>query len=86
MPAFKLTVAEATSLPADDIKAFFRGQPGGVAVITADAGQGPVALTASSAASLSAEPPLPVFSVSALFSAAGVLSRSQTVVVHFLDA
>ncbi|WP_084102275.1 flavin reductase family protein [Demequina sp. NBRC 110051] len=76
----------APSLPADDFKALFRGHPNGVAVITADAGDGPVALTASSVSSVSADPPLLVFSISAQSSAADVLSRAQTVVVHLLDA
>ena len=75
-----------SSLSADDFKALFRGHPGGVAVITADAGEGPVALTVSSVVSVSAEPPLPIFSVSALSSASDVLSRAETVVVHLLDA
>lgn len=76
----------ASSLPADDYKALFRGHPGGVAVITADAGDGPVALTATSVSSVSAEPPLLVFSISSQSSAAPVLARSETVVVHLLDA
>jgi len=76
----------APSLSPDEFKAVFRGHPGGVAVITADAGDGPVALTATSVSSVSAEPPLLVFSVSALSSASGVLSRAETVVVHLLDA
>ncbi|WP_127793748.1 flavin reductase family protein [Agromyces sp. LHK192] len=75
-----------SSLSAEDFKAVFRGHPGGVAVITADAGDGPVALTASSVSSVSAEPPLLIFSISALSSASDVLSRAETVVVHFLDA
>ncbi|MET0295994.1 MAG: flavin reductase family protein [Microbacterium sp.] len=74
------------SLPADDYKALFRGHPGGVAVITADAGDGPVALTATSVSSVSAEPPLLVFSISSLSSAAPVLARAETVIVHLLDA
>ncbi|MFF2369203.1 flavin reductase family protein [Agromyces sp. NPDC058110] len=76
----------STSLSADEFKAVFRGHPGGVAVITADAGEGPVALTATSVSSVSAEPPLLIFSISALSSASEVLSRAETVVVHFLDA
>lgn len=75
-----------TSLSADEFKALFRGHPGGVAVITADAGDGPVALTATSVASVSAEPPLLIFSISAQSSASDVLSRAETVVVHLLDA
>lgn len=76
----------AGSLSADDFKALFRGHPGGVAVITADAGDGPVALTATSVSSVSAEPPLLIFSVSAQSSASAVLARAETVVVHLLDA
>lgn len=76
----------ASSLSADEFKALFRGHPGGVAVITADAGDGPVALTATSVVSVSAEPPLLIFSISALSSSSDVLSRAETVVVHLLDA
>ncbi len=74
------------SLSADDFKTLFRGHPGGVAVITADAGNGPVALTATSVSSVSADPPLLVFSVSAQSSAASTLASAETVVVHLLDA
>jgi flavin reductase (DIM6/NTAB) family NADH-FMN oxidoreductase RutF len=74
------------SLSADEFKTLFRGHPGGVAVITADAGDGPVALTATSVSSVSADPPLLVFSVSAQSSASAVLSSAETVVVHLLDA
>lgn len=76
----------ASSLSADDFKALFRGHPGGVAVITADAGDGPVALTATSVASVSAEPPLLIFSISAQSSASATLAAAETVVVHLLDA
>ena len=78
--------AFTASLSADEFKALFRGHPGGVAVITADAGDGPVALTATSVSSVSTEPPLLVFSISAISSASAVLSRAETVVVHLLDA
>ena len=74
------------SLPADAFKELFRGHPGGVAVITADDGSGPVALTATSVASVSVDPPLLIFSVSALSSAASVITKADTVVVHLLDA
>lgn len=85
MPASKVTIDATDSLSADDFKAVFRGHPGGVSVITADAGDGPVALTATSVASISVDPPLLVFSISALSSAADVLSRAATIVVHSLD-
>lgn len=70
---------------ADDFKAAFRGHPGGVALITADAGDGPVALTASSVASVNVDPPLLMFSVTTLSSATKVIVQSDTIVVHLLD-
>lgn len=85
-PSARTAHAFDPSLSADAFKALFRGHPGGVAVITADDGTGPVALTATSVSSVSAEPPLLVFSVSALSSASAVLSAARTVVVHLLDA
>lgn len=74
------------SLSADEFKALFRGHPGGVAVITAEGPEGPVSLTATSVASVSAEPPLLIFSVSALSSAAPAILAADTIVVHLLDA
>jgi len=76
----------AGSLSADDFKALFRGHPGGVAVITADAGHGPAALTLTSVASISAEPPLLHFSLSTLSSATPTILEAESFVVHLLDA
>ena len=70
----------------DEFKAAFRNHPAGVAVITADAGDGPVALTATSVFSVSAEPPLLVFSVSDLSSSTPTIRKADTVVVHLLGA
>mgnify|MGYP000335388370 CR=1 FL=1 len=56
------------------------------AVITADAGDGPVAITATSVFSVSAEPPLLVFSLSNHASSAPTIRRADTVVVHLLGA
>lgn len=70
----------------DEFKAAFRNHPAGVAVITADAGDGPVALTATSVFSVSAEPPLLVFALSALSSSTATIRRAATVVVHLLGA
>lgn len=72
-------------LSAEDFKAAFRNHPAGVAVITADA-DGPVALTATSVFSVSADPPLLVFSLSAQSSSTPTLMRADTVVVHLLSA
>ncbi|MBC7724767.1 MAG: flavin reductase family protein [Burkholderiaceae bacterium] len=71
-------------LDPDTFKAAFRTHPAGVAVITADAGDGPVGLTATSVFSVSAEPPLLVFSLSATSSSTPTLVRADTVVVHLL--
>lgn len=76
---------EDPAVTAELFKAAFRGHPGGVAVITADAGEGPVALTATSVASVNAAPPLLMFSVTTMSSATKVIVRAETVVVHLLD-
>ncbi|EJT01948.1 flavin reductase family protein [Rhizobium sp. CCGE 510] len=64
--------------------AAFRHHPSGVAIITADAGEGPVALTVSSLISISAAPPMVAFSLSAASSSAKVVERAASVVVHFV--
>lgn len=74
------------SLSPNDFKAAFRQHPAGVSVITADDGSGPVGLTATSVFSVSAEPPLLVFSVSSLSSSAPTITASDTVVVHLLGS
>lgn len=72
------------SLSPDAFKLAFRNHPAGVAVITADDGNGPVGLTATSVFSVSAEPPLLVFSISSQSSTAPAIGRAETVVVHLL--
>ncbi|MEV8135285.1 flavin reductase family protein [Microbacterium chocolatum] len=74
------------SLPADTFKAAFRNHPAGVAVITADPGGEPVAMTVSSLTSISTEPPLVTFSASALSSSTPALERADTVVIHMIAA
>lgn len=84
----EITPARAlgASLSPDAFKALFRGHPGGVAIITAYGPDGPVALTASSVSSVSAEPPLLIFSISGQSSATPVIADADTIVVHLLDA
>lgn len=72
-------------MPADDFKAVFRDHPAGVAVITASVGGASVGMTATSVISVSADPPILVFSASALSSASGALLAAETVVVHLID-
>lgn len=73
-------------LSPEEFKAAFRGHPAGVAVITADDGTGPVAMTASSVFSLSAVPPLIVFSASATSSSTPTIREAESVVVHLIGA
>ncbi|PPF65481.1 MULTISPECIES: flavin reductase family protein [unclassified Agreia] len=80
------SIAEHSGLDADSFKAVFRNHPAGVAVITADAGNGPVGLTATSVFSVSAQPPLLVFSVSGQSSSAPTILAADTVVVHLLGS
>ena len=85
----KLTQSEEVQeavLSPDEFKAAFRDHPAGVAIITADAGDGPVALTATSVASVSAEPPLIIFSISEMSSSTPTIRKAKTVVVHLLGA
>lgn len=74
------------TLSPEDFKRAFRNHPAGVAIITADPGDGPVGLTATSVFSVSAEPPLFVFSISSNSSSAPALAHADTVVVHLLAA
>lgn len=78
--------APLPSISEEAFKAAFRGHPGGVALITATGPGGHVALTATSVASVSADPPLLVFSVSHRSSAAPTIRSASSVVVHLLDA
>jgi len=73
-------------LTPDAFRAAFRNHAAGVAVVTADPGDGPVGMTATSVFSVSATPPLLVFSVSELSSATPGILASDSVVVHLLGA
>ena len=73
------------SCTAESFKAAFRHHPSGVAVITLDSANGPVALTASSVFSVSAEPPMLVFSVAKMASASQPLHESSDIVVHLIS-
>ena len=71
---------------ADDFRHAFRAHPAGVAIVTADAGEGPVAMTVSSVASVAIDPPTLMFSASAISSSTPTIQRADTVVVHMLAA
>jgi flavin reductase (DIM6/NTAB) family NADH-FMN oxidoreductase RutF len=80
------TVTAVRGLSSEEFKAAFRNHAAGVAVITADAGHGPIGLTATSVFSVSADPALLVFSISDLSSSARTLGDAEHVVVHLLGA
>lgn len=78
-------MTSAPMTPSDLSQAFveaFRCHPAGVAIVSADAGQGPVALTVSSLISVSVTPPVVAFSLSARSSSAQEMLRARTVVIH----
>lgn len=87
-----MTNPDEPRTPHDDLpisehfKNAFRRHPGGVAVITADCGSGPVGLTATSVTSLSANPPRLIFTVTDASSSAPTIIESVTAVVHLLDS
>ncbi len=68
----------------DAFREAFRRHPAGVAVITADPGARPVAMTVSSLISVSAAPPVVAFSLSTRSSSAGPLLEAETMVIHLL--
>ena len=69
---------------ADRFRHAFRGHPAAVAIITATTPAGPVGLTASSVASVSAAPPALSFSVMKSDGSAGGLLEASSVAVNLL--
>jgi flavin reductase (DIM6/NTAB) family NADH-FMN oxidoreductase RutF len=75
---------QSTEVVAEAFKQAFRHHPAGVAILTADSGEGPVALTVSSLISVSANPPTVAFSLSESSSNARSILQAETLVVHFV--
>lgn len=69
----------------DDYRSLFRNHPGGVAVITVG-GETPAGFTATSVISVSAQPPLLVFSINTTSSSWPIVSEAKSAVVHFLSS
>ena len=67
-------------------RAVFRRFAAGVAVVTADAGHGPIGFTATSLASISLDPPLVSFAVSNGGASWRTIAAAETVVINILDA
>ncbi|GHJ42331.1 flavin reductase family protein [Streptomyces sp. TS71-3] len=70
----------------DRFKQVFRRHPGGVVVVTVDAGRGPAGFTATSLTSVSLNPPLVSFAIAGTSSSWPHVEAARTAVVHFLDA
>ncbi|WP_220488451.1 flavin reductase family protein [Tessaracoccus sp. MC1756] len=80
-----MTLSHPT-VTAHDFRHAFRAHPAGVAIVTADAGDGPVAMTVSSVASVAIDPPTLMFSASGISSSTPTIRKADTVVVHLLSA
>jgi len=78
-------VTDQTTALTDRFKTAFRQHPAGVALIAASTSEGPVGLTASSVASVSADPPALSFSVTRATGSAGGILGADTFTVHLLS-
>lgn len=78
------SIAGAAGIAPIELRRAFRNHAGGVAVITADDGTGPVGLTATSVISVSAEPPFFSFSLSSASPTSRTILNSESVVIHLL--
>ncbi|BCW86446.1 flavin oxidoreductase (plasmid) [Arthrobacter sp. NicSoilE8] len=76
----------AESIDVDTFKAAFRMHPAGVAVITTESDGRPAAMTVSSLASVSTDPPLVVFSLSRMSGPTAAFLKSDNVVIHLPGA
>lgn len=78
-------VQNAETTLQDQFKAAFRHHPAGVALVSAQTSDGPVGLTLSSVASVSADPAVLVFSVTRATGSAGGVLQAPSMLVHFLN-
>jgi flavin reductase (DIM6/NTAB) family NADH-FMN oxidoreductase RutF len=78
-------VAMPVTVAADRFKAAFRHHAAGVAVVTAAVDGQPIALTASSVTSVSADPAVLLLSASLTSVTGRALTRAGSAVVHLLD-
>ncbi|AZZ56050.1 flavin reductase family protein [Rathayibacter iranicus] len=81
----KSSYSGSDNFPPDRFRQVFRSHAAGVCLVTAESGGRLAALTVTSVSSVSAEPPVFAFSLSALSSAAVHVARADSVVVHMLD-
>ena len=77
---------DQVEMSGDQFRAAFRHHPAGVAIVTANGPNGPVGLTATSVSSVSAEPPIFIFSVAASSSSLPAIRATESIVVNLLDS
>lgn len=75
---------EAGGITAAQFRGAMRHYPAGVTIVTLNNGERPVGFTATSFASLSAEPPLISFNIAETSSSIEAMLAAESVVVHFL--
>lgn len=75
---------DLSGIAAHQYRAAMRHYPAGVTVVTVNSENGPVGFTATSFASLSAEPPLISFNIAHTSSSIEAMLRAESLVVHFL--
>jgi flavin reductase (DIM6/NTAB) family NADH-FMN oxidoreductase RutF len=78
-------IALPTTVAPEVLKGAFRRHAAGVAVVTAAVDDEPIAITVSSLTSVSADPAVLLFSVSAGTGTGRAMARAEAVVVHLLD-
>ncbi|MCE6996473.1 flavin reductase family protein [Saccharothrix sp. S26] len=74
----------ASAVDAGEFRRVFRRHPAGVVVVTVDAERGPAGFTATSLTSVSAEPPVVCFGISAGSSSWPHVRDAASIVVNFL--
>lgn len=81
-----MITATSTSQLSDDFRRAFRGHPAGVTVVTAQGRCGPVGLTSSSVASVSADPAVLGFSLQSVRGSAAEIAQARSLLIHLLTA
>lgn len=77
---------DETTFDALAFRSVFRTHPAGVGVVTLNGPDGPTGFTATSVVSVSADPPIVLFTIMESSSNWPALSQADTVVIHFLGS
>lgn len=81
-----MTTAAPNPLLGANFRRAFRNHPAGVAIITARGADGPVGITSSSVASISADPAVLSFSLQSMRGSAAEIGAAPSLLVHLLTA